>query len=374
MKSFRIVPTIEFYDTFAEFASLVNLTDRDLIFTNEYIFDPVIKNCDLGCQTLFQEKFGAGEPTDAMLDAILAELGKLDFDRLIAVGGGTIIDIAKALVVANPGDDSDALYERMADLEKTHPLFIVPTTCGTGSEVTNIAIFSRLRLGIKLAILHENMYADKAVLISEMLMTLPYPVFATSSIDALVHAIESYLSPKASPLSEMFSVKAIGMLVSGWKAAVAAGGGDAWKDNAAEYLWASAYAGIAFGNAGCAAVHALSYPLGTQYKVPHGQANQLMFADVMRKYKEKQAVGKLQDLEKLLAADLDCLPEEALDALYALMDEVLLRKPLHEFGVKEEELADFARSVMDSQQRLLVNNYCELTVEDMLAIYRQAYA
>lgn len=373
MKTFRIVPTIELFETFAEFADAAGLTERDLILTNEYIYDPVVRNCNLGCQTLFQEKFGAGEPTDEMLDRILNELAKMDFDRIIAIGGGTIIDIAKALAVADKGDDTDALYERMQSLEKVHPLYMIPTTCGTGSEVTNIAIFSRLKLGIKIGLLHENMYADKAVLISEMLMTLPYPVFATSSIDAMVHAVESYLSPKASPLSEMFSEKALRLILPNWQTAAASTDTNIWKADASEYLLASTYAGIAFANAGCAAVHATSYPIGSQYKVPHGQANQLMFAPVLKKYKELQPVGKLQELEALLGDILGVEAADALESLYALMDKIMERKPLKEFGVSEAELPEFAQSVIASQQRLLVNNYCALTEEDISAIYRTAY-
>jgi 4-hydroxybutyrate dehydrogenase len=222
-------------------------------------------------------------------------------------------------------------------------------------------------------LVHENMYPDKAVLITEMLMSLPYPVFATSSIDALVHAVESYLSPKASPLSEMFSVQAIRMIVGAWKEVVAAGDKESWKNRASDFLRASTYAGIAFGNAGCAAVHALSYPMGGRYHVPHGQSNQLMFAAVMRKYKEKQPIGKLQLLEDILAEILQTTPAEALETLYRLMDDILPLKALRDFGTKTEELAEFARSVMETQQRLMANNYVELSEADVLAIYESAY-
>lgn len=373
MSTFRIVPDIEFYDRFADFAEHHQLSAKDLILTNEPIYNGVISDYNLDCQVIFQEKFGLGEPTDQMLDDLLNELGKLDFDRIIGVGGGTVVDISKALAVALPEDTTDDLYERMPTLQKTHPLYIIPTTCGTGAEVTNIGIFNRTKLGVKVGLVHENMYPDKAVLITEMLMSLPYPVFATSSIDALVHAVESYLSPKASPLSEMFSVQAIRMIVGAWKEVVAAGDKESWKNRASDFLRASTYAGIAFGNAGCAAVHALSYPMGGRYHVPHGQSNQLMFAAVMRKYKEKQPIGKLQLLEDILAEILQTTPAEALETLYRLMDDILPLKALRDFGTKTEELAEFARSVMETQQRLMANNYVELSEADVLAIYESAY-
>ena len=109
------------------------------------------------------------------------------------------------------------------------------------------------------------------------------------------------------------------------------------------------------------------------HHIPHGQANQLMFADVMRKYQEKKPVGKLNQLEELLAKELDVEPVFALEKLYSLMDDVLEKGPLHAHGVTAEELPDFAHSVIQTQQRLLGNNYVELTEEDILAIYRAAF-
>ncbi|MGM9622912.1 MAG: iron-containing alcohol dehydrogenase, partial [Butyricicoccus porcorum] len=140
-----------------------------------------------------------------------------------------------------------------------------------------------------------------------------------------------------------------------------------------EFLRASNFAGIAFGHAGCAAVHALSYPLGGVHHIPHGQANQLMFADVMRKYQEKKPVGKLNQLEEILSAELGCEPVFALEELYKLMDDVLKKTPLRENGVTADELPVYAKSVLETQQRLLGNNYVELSEEDILDIYRNAF-
>lgn len=192
MKAFQIVPAIAEYEKFADFARGAGLGSNDLILTNEYIYRPVISELGLGCETIFQEKFGGGEPTDEMVDAILNELREKEYGRIIAVGGGTVIDIAKVLAVAAPGDKVDDLYDRMAEgLVKIHPLLIVPTTCGTGSEVTNISIINRVSKGVKQGIVSSAMFADEAALIPEMLMSLPYGVFATSSIDAMVHAVEA---------------------------------------------------------------------------------------------------------------------------------------------------------------------------------------
>ena len=115
-----------------------------------------------------------------MVDAILDELRGKNYDRIIAVGGGTIIDIAKVLAVATAEDKVDDLYDRMPDgLTKVHPLVIVPTTCGTGSEVTNISIINRTTKGVKQGIVSPAMFANEAALIPGMLASLPYGVFAT---------------------------------------------------------------------------------------------------------------------------------------------------------------------------------------------------
>lgn len=374
MKPFRIVPSVTEYADFAAYAKEAQLGGRDLILTNEYIYNPVIAKLDPGCKTLFQEKFGGGEPTDEMVDAILDALRETEYDRIIAVGGGTIIDIAKVLSVAEAKDRVDDLYDRMAEgLKKIHPLTIVPTTCGTGSEVTNISIISRVSKGVKQGIVSEAMFADEAALIPDMLMSLPYGVFATSSIDAMIHAVESFLSPNACPLSEMFSEKALTLILKGWQKAVNAGGGEAWKESAAQFLRASDHAGIAFGHAGCAAVHAMAYPLGSVHHIPHGQANQLMFAEVMKKYAQKKPEGRLDELSALIGEILQVEKAEGLRALYGLMDAVLKKNPLRDHGVKKEELSVFAKNVVETQQRLLNNNYVPLTEAEILEIYEKAF-
>ena len=204
-------------------------------------------------------------------------------------------------------------------------------------------------------------------------MSLPYGVFATSSIDAMIHAVESYLSPNGCAISELFAEKALHVILHAWQEAVKQGGGDSWKQSAAELLRASDFAGIAFGYAGCAAVHALSYPLGGTYHVAHGESNQAMFAGVMQMYAKKAPHGKLEQLEALLASILGVQPQIAMQALYTLMEDILPRKPLHQYGVKPEELEVFTDNVLQTQQRLLGNNYVPLDRQEILEIYRSVY-
>ena len=193
--------------------------------------------------------------------------------------------ISARFLTLKDAENVDALYER-SELEKGRELYLIPTTCGTGSEMTNISIVNRTRKGTKMGLTSPAMFADHAVLIPEFLRTLPYYVFATSSIDALIHGIEAYLSPNSTSYTDMYGAAAIEIILSGY-CRIAREGQDARFAESEAYLRASNYAGIAFGNAGCAAVHAMSYALGAKYHVPHGESNYQFLTSVLRKYRKK---------------------------------------------------------------------------------------
>lgn len=373
MRGFSIKTEIEEYDTFEEYAKEAQLGADDLVLCGEHTYDDYVAPLSLTVQTLFREKYGKGEPTDGMVDAILDDLRDKKYSRIIAIGGGTVIDIAKAVVVAGPTDKVDDLYDKAAQLKAYHELVIIPTTCGTGSEVTSISVINRIKKGIKMGLASSAMLPAKAVMITNMLDSLPYKVFATSSIDAMVHSVESYLSPNACTISRIFSKEALITIIKSWKKSVEAGGCEAWKEYAADFLKASNWAGLGFGYGGCAAVHATAYPLGSVYHIPHGQSNQLMFRAVMEKYKELQPVGRINELESIIAQALKTDDTGALNALYELMDEVLKAQPLRELGVKEDDLPEFAHNVIETQQRLLKNNYVQLTETQLLEVYKSAY-
>ena len=368
-KGFCFPTRIEEFATFSEFSAAYEIGKEDLIFTSGHTWKDHIKDLHTGATGILRENYGKGEPTDEMVNRILADIRDISCQRIIAIGGGSVIDIAKALAVAAPGEDVDDLYEAK-ELKKRCELIIVPTTCGTGSEVTNISVINRIRKGVKMGLSSPAMYPDAAVLIPELLESLPYQVFATSSIDAMIHSVESFLSPNGCSISRLFSKEALRTIVSCWNQTVS---GRDWEYYRSEFLRASNWAGIAFGFAGCAAVHALSYPLGAVHHIPHGQSNQLMFAEVMRKYKSLATEGRLLELEEVLAGCLRVAPEQSLEALCELMDQILKREPLAAFGVKEEELPEFAADVIKTQQRLLKNNLLPLSEEDILDIYRAAY-
>ena len=264
------------------------------------------------------------------------------------------------------------LFDGKLDIVKDKELILVPTTCGTGSEVTNISILALTSRGTKKGLAVDAMYADAAVLIPELLDDLPFRFFATSSIDALIHAIESSLSPKANETTKMFGYKAIELILKGYME-IRDKGQKARIPLLEDFLLAADYAGIAFGNAGCAAVHALSYPLGATYHVAHGEANYAMFTGVMKNYMEMKADGEIAVLNRFIAGILGCTVDEVYEALEGLLNIIIPKKTLHEYGVKEEELKVFTRSVMENQGRLMGNNFVEFDEDRVYKIYKELY-
>ena len=374
MLALKLVPDVHYFDTFKDFAAEFNLGKGDILVTNEWMYKPYVEGLGLDMPVVYQEKYGAGEPTDEMMDAMKAEMDKYEYDRIIAFGGGTIVDCCKVLACEIPDKVAD-LFTDKVPCKKIKELIAVPTTCGTGSEVTNVAVASLPALNLKKGIATPDTFADAAVLIPESLGGLPDKVFATSSVDALIHAAESFLSPKASPLTEILSKEAISMIMNGYKKIVERGGNT--KENRADllkdFILAANYAGIAFGNAGCAAVHALSYAHGGAFHIPHGEANFICFTEVFKMYQKKQPVGKIQEINKMFCDVLECDEAAVYEELDAFLGKILTKQPLKEYGMTEDQVAPFAKSTIDHQQRLLGNNYVELSEAEIAEIFQNLY-
>ena len=140
-----------------------------------------------------------------------------------------------------------------------------------------------------------------------------------------------------------------------------------------DFLVASNYAGIAFGNAGCAAVHALSYPLGATYHVAHGESNYAIFTGVMKNYMEIKTDGEIAVLNQYMANILGCSVENVYEELENLLNVLLPKKPLHAYGVTANDLKEFTESVMENQGRLMANNFVELDKQRVYKIYKELY-
>lgn len=373
MQALKVKPTIFYFDTVKEFNDEFKIGKNDLLVTNEFIYEPFVAPIGVETNVIFQEKFGTGEPSDEMIDAIKKEMDKYDFDRIIALGGGTIVDICKVLALDVPEKSIDLFTGKVAP-KKIKELVVIPTTAGTGSEVTNVAIAELKSLKVKKGIAVEETFADIAVLIPETIKGLPYRFFAASSVDALIHAVESFLSPKASPFTEMYSKEAIKMIMNGYKE-MDKKGQDERLNHLKEFVLASNYAGIAFGNAGCAAVHALSYSIGGAFHVPHGEANYQFFTEVLKIYSKKDPNGKISQLTEIFAdiLGLDPAKDDVYDELDKFLGKLIEKKKLSEYGMTKEQIDEFTKSTVENQQRLLGNNYVFLEDEDLRNIFVALY-
>ncbi|MDR2156850.1 MAG: 4-hydroxybutyrate dehydrogenase [Clostridiales Family XIII bacterium] len=372
MLALRIVPKIHYFDKVSEFNEEFRIGERDLLVTNEWIYTPYIAPLGVKTNVIFQEKYGQGEPSDEMIDGIVAAGKAYDYDRIIALGGGTIVDICKILALEVPEKSID-LFTGKAPTKKVKQLIVIPTTCGTGSEVTNVAIAELKSLHVKKGIAVDETYADIAALIPETMNGLPYKVFTTSSVDALIHAVESFLSPKASPFTEIYSKQAIRMIMKGYKVIVEKGEEERFK-YMKDFVLASNYAGIAFGNAGCAAVHALSYSIGGAFHVPHGEANYQFFTEVMKTYVAKDPNGKIRQLTTILADVMEHGDDPGVyEALDRFLGKLIAKKPLKEYGMTEAQIDEFTASTVANQQRLLANNYVFLEDGELRDIFVNLY-
>ncbi|MBU0652628.1 MAG: iron-containing alcohol dehydrogenase [Proteobacteria bacterium] len=295
-------------------------------------------------------------------------------DGVVGIGGGSAMDLAKAIAVlaANKGKAEDYL-----GLNKVPgpglPKIMVPTTAGTGSEVTFTAVFIRKKLKKKEGMNSPYLYPELALLDPELTLTLPPHATAATGIDALCHAIESYTSINASPMSEMMSLEAIGLISDNLRTAVH----DGTNLEAREaMLLGSLYAGLGLANAGVTAVHSLSYPLGGKYGISHGLANTIMLPRVMA-FNLPGAQEKFVDIAEIMGEIVDDLPLReaaylAVEAVEALIEDCGVFTTLEELEIPEADFPELAKVAM-TVARPLANNPCKMTPEEMVEIYQECY-
>ena len=378
MREILIKPDILKYRTFADFAEEFGLGERDLILTTrllkEKYIDPALAGFAdaAGVQCLVQEDFGEGEPTEEMIEKMLPAVDYDSYDRVIAIGGGTMMDIGKIFAVRRTGSVNDLFFRRV-DLFRDKKLICVPTTCGTGSEVTmtSVAIVKAPSGGTtKLGLLDEKIIADTAVLIPQFIEEIPHKPMAESLIDALIHATESYLSPdRATITTDTFAEKAIRMILAAMSAYK--DGVDIRKEYADEMLTAACYAGIAFLSAGCGLVHGMSYPLSGKYFVTHGAANYVFFDAVLKYYDRCDPTGKISSFRAMIADALGCDEADAIAELAAAEDALISVKTMSECGAVPEDVDYFTESVFANQMRLVNNAYAPVGPEEVRELYRQ---
>lgn len=370
MITFQIKPRVQQFPTFAAFAKEAALNSGDVLLTHRFLYEAFMK--DLPGQTLFYEDYCIGEPSDGMIDAMLKAVGTMKYSRMIAVGGGTVLDSSKLLTI-DGATSTEKLFTDPTPPSRSKGLIMVPTTCGTGCEMTGVAVIDFPSRGAKIGKRFECSFADDAILIGEMLHGLPYDSFIYSSMDALIHALEIYVAPTSSEYSDMYCVEAIRRILAGY-AALVQDGPEKRFELLDSFLVASNMAGIALANVLCGAVHALAMHFGSAHHVPHGESNSRFLMGVFSAYAAKNPDGKLKGVTKLVAECLGVANDAkvAFAALDAMLRQLVPQKKLTEYGMKREDAATYADKVIETQQRLLVNNYAPLSREDLVAIYEAA--
>ena len=315
------------------------------------------------------------EPSYMAVQSVVDAFKKSGADLIIACGGGSVMDAAKlASILVTDEYGVKELLDNPGMAKKCVPIVLIPTTAGTGAEVTPNAIVGVPEKELKIGIVNENMIADYVILDARLIKNLPRKIAAATGVDALAHCIECFTSNKANPFSDMYALEGCDLILNNIEKACDDPNAMVEKNR---MQMAAYYGGLAITASGTTAVHALSYPLGGKYHIAHGVSNAMLLAPVMRFNAEDPGVK-----ERLAAAyDRCCHEAEKVSTveekaawmiarMEAIVKHLEIPTSLKEFNVPAEDLESLVESGMQVT-RLLVNNMRPVTADDARAIYSQ---
>lgn len=349
------------------------VTDRGVV--NSGILQPALDSLAAAKVAYLVFEDVVADPPEAVVQEAIEKAERYVPHVVIGIGGGSSMDVAK-LVAYLAWEDCPHVLDDVVGVDKAErrrlPLIQIPTTAGTGSEVTPIAIVTRNE-HTKAAVVAPVLLPDIALLDAKLTVGLPAHVTAATGLDAMVHAVEAHTSKlKRNPMSSTLAKQALRLLDGSIRQAVHQGSDLEARSN---MLLGAMLAGQAFANSPVAAVHALAYPLGGHYHLPHGVTNALMFKHVMQFNLPVAAQHYAELAREILpgsfASDL-AAAEALIQHFDQLMRDIKLPLSLQEVGVPAADLAQLAQDAM-AQQRLLVNNPREVTLQDALNLYQAAY-
>ncbi|BCO08674.1 alcohol dehydrogenase [Desulfolithobacter dissulfuricans] len=294
-------------------------------------------------------------------------------DCVIGVGGGSAMDVAKAIAILLTNGGRAVDYLGLGKIEKPGvPKIMVPTSAGTGAEVTFTAVFINEETGSKGGMNGDPLYPEAAVLDPELTLSLPPHVTAATGIDALTHALEAYTSVQAHPVSEMYSLQAIELIATNLRTAYADGRNIEARSN---MLLASLLGGKALAMAGVGLVHAMAYPLGGMFGIPHGLANAVLLPYVT----EFNLIGNLEKhalLAEMLGGDTNNMSLR--DAAHVLVEEMhqlnsdlAIPASLSDLGIPDDRIEEMAKIAL-TVARPVENNPRQPTLENVMMIYEYA--
>ncbi|MEH0885190.1 iron-containing alcohol dehydrogenase [Enterobacter sp. UNJFSC 003] len=314
------------------------------------------------------------EPSHHDVSQLLAGISSKSFDVVVGMGGGSVLDVAKLLSVLchpqSPGLDS--LLAGVKPVARM-PSLLIPATAGTGSEATPNAILAIPEQNTKVGIISPVLLPDYVALLPELTTSMPPHIASSTGIDALCHLIECFTSTVANPVSDNAALIGLTKLLNNIETACAE------PDNLAaklEMLWASYYGGVAIAHAGTHLVHALSYPLGGRYHLPHGVANAILLAPCMRVVRPYAVEKFAQVWDRVPGADTTLSAEEKSHALVdyfaALVRRLDLPDNLEALGVPREDIASLSDAALNVK-RLMNNAPCQVNHDEVQAIYRTLF-
>lgn len=356
------------------FSKALLVTDKDLIrFGVAEKIEEVLRNAGIPYEIFSDLK---ANPTITNVKDGVAAFKAAGADFIIALGGGSSIDTAKAvgIVVNNPEFADVRSLEGTAETKhRAVPTFAIPTTAGTAAEVTINYVITDEEARKKMVCVDPNDIPMCAIIDCELMYSMPKGLTAATGMDALTHAIESYITPGAWTMSDMFEMKAIELIARHLKNAVDNGTDTAAREGMAE---AQYIAGMGFSNVGLGIVHSMAHPLGAFYDTPHGVANALLLPYVMEYNAESPARPKYLDIARAMGIDTTAMSVDegvaaAIGAVRALSLSIGIPQRLHEIGVKREDIPALAVAAFNDV--CTGGNPRPTSVEDIAALYETAY-
>lgn len=313
------------------------------------------------------------EPSVEQVETVFRAAKGFTSQMIIGIGGGSAMDTAKivSLLLTNDVELRDLVKGKGQITRRGVPTLMVPTTAGTGSEATPNAIVLVPEEELKVGIVNEKMVADCVILDPVLTVNLPPHITANTGMDALCHAIECYISKKANPLSDTFALKAVTLISRSIRKAYREGQDIAARE---DMLLGAMFGGISIATSSTTAVHALSYPLGGKYHIPHGLSNAILLPDVM-KFNMDVCEEKFKDIAAAMGLDISgcstrLAAEKMIDNLYSLIEDLNVHCDLRAKGITEAVLDDMIEAA-SKVTRLLDNNPKVVTKEDMRKIYQK---
>ena len=310
------------------------------------------------------------EPSYLQVEAVVDMVQGQECDLIIGLGGGSVMDAAKLASVLKgaPYTIKDLLNDP-TQAEKKVKTVMIPTTCGTGSEATCNAIVAIPEEKSKKGIVNDNMIPDYVILDAQMIAKLPKAIVAATGVDALAHVVECFTSKKATPFSDCYALEGAKLIFANIREAY---NNPDNMDAKNKMLIGAYYGGIAITGSGTTAVHALSYPLGGKFHIAHGVSNAILFAHVMTINKDACAERLAVLCDAINPAYAEKTVEEKADYVIDQIADIVkvtnIPTDLTQYGVTLDDL-DFLVTAGSQQQRLLVNNMKELSLDDIRNIY-----